>query len=135
MLSIDLNLLRLLLVLAEERSVTKAAERLFISQSAFSHALNRLREQLGDPLFVRTSQGMEATPRAQELIPVIQRSLGQLERGLQGGGQFEPATSARTFYIGAVDYFEFLALPRLVSRFNRITSYNVCYTKLLRSLQ
>ncbi|GAA4498635.1 LysR family transcriptional regulator [Pseudaeromonas paramecii] len=120
MLSIDLNLLRLLLVLSEERSVTKAAERLFISQSAFSHALNRLREQLGDPLFVRTSQGMEATPRAQELIPVIRRSLGQLERGLQGGSQFVAAESARTFYIGAVDYFEFLALPRLVSRFKTL---------------
>ncbi len=60
-MAIDLNLLQLLPVLAEEKSVTKAAERLFMSQSAFSHALNRAREQLGDPLFIRTSQGMEST--------------------------------------------------------------------------
>ena len=60
----DLNLLKLLPVLADEKSVTKAADRLFMSQSAFSHALNRVREQLEDPLFIRTSQGMEPTPRA-----------------------------------------------------------------------
>ncbi|MFC3914715.1 LysR family transcriptional regulator [Pseudaeromonas sharmana] len=115
----DLNLLKLLPVLADEKSVTKAAERLFMSQSAFSHALNRVREQLDDPLFIRTSQGMEPTPRARQLIPVIRESLGRLERGMSGSRLFDPATSARTFYLGAVDYFEFLGLPRLVSRFKR----------------
>ena len=119
MLSIDLNLLKLIPVLAEERSVTRAAERLFISQSAFSHALNRLREELNDPLFVRTSQGMEATPRTRALIPLIVRSLSNIERGLKAGKVFDPATAARTFYIGAVDYFEFLALPKLVSKFKQ----------------
>ena len=113
----DLNLLKLLPVLADEKSVTKAADRLFMSQSAFSHALNRVREQLDDPLFIRTSQGMEPTPRARQLIPVIRESLGRLERGMTGSRQFDPATSARTFYLGAVDYFEFLGLPRLVSQF------------------
>ncbi len=113
----DLNLLKLLPVLADEKSVTKAAERLYMSQSAFSHALNRVREQLEDPLFIRTSQGMEPTPRARQLIPVIRESLGRLERGMTGSRQFDPATSARTFYLGAVDYFEFLGLPRLVSKF------------------
>lgn len=115
----DLNLLKLLPVLADEKSVTKAADRLFMSQSAFSHALNRVREQLDDPLFIRTSQGMEPTPRARQLIPVIRESLGRLERGMTGSRQFDPATSARTFYLGAVDYFEFLGLPRLVSKFKR----------------
>ena len=113
----DLNLLKLLPVLADEKSVTKAADRLYMSQSAFSHALNRVREQLEDPLFIRTSQGMEPTPRARQLIPVIRESLGRLERGMTGSRQFDPATSARTFYLGAVDYFEFLGLPRLVSKF------------------
>ncbi len=117
MISIDLNLLKLIPILAEERSVTRAAERLFISQSAFSHALNRLRDELADPLFVRTSRGMEPTLRTRQLIPLIERSLANLERGLKAGNGFDPATSARTFYIGAVDYFEFLGLPRLVSRF------------------
>lgn len=124
MLSIDLNLLKLIPILAEERSVTRAAERLFISQSACSHALNRLREELDDPLFVRTSQGMEPTPRARALIPLILRSLANLERGLKAGHGFDPATAARTFYIGAVDYFEFLGLPRLVSQF-KTTAPNV----------
>lgn len=116
-MAIDLNLLQLLPVLAEEKSVTKAAERLFMSQSAFSHALNRAREQLGDPLFIRTSQGMEPTLRARQLIPVVLEALGRLERGISGSRPFDPAVSARTFYIGAVDYFEFYGLPRLVSRF------------------
>lgn len=88
-----------------------------MSQSAFSHALNRAREQLEDPLFIRTSQGMEPTPRARQLIPLIRESMGRLERGILGSRPFDPAVSARTFYIGAVDYFEFLALPRLVSAF------------------
>lgn len=117
MIHIDLNLLKLIPVLAEERSVTRAAERLFISQSAFSHALNRLREELNDPLFVRTNRGMEATPRTRDLTPLIVKSLSNIERGLKIGNVFDPATSARTFYIGAVDYFEFLGLPKLVSKF------------------
>lgn len=116
-MSIDLNLLQLLPVLSEEKSVTKAAERLFMSQSAFSHALNRAREQLEDPLFIRTSQGMEPTPRARQLIPLIRESIGRLERGISSSRPFDPTVSARTFYIGAVDYFEFLGLPRLVSKF------------------
>ena len=56
-----------------ERHVTRAAERLYLSQPALSHALKRLRESLDDPLFIRTEKGMQPTPRAQALQPVVQQ--------------------------------------------------------------
>ena len=67
--ALDLNLLRILDALLEERSATRAGERLGLSQSAVSHALNRLRHALNDELFVRSSDGLEPTPRALQIGP------------------------------------------------------------------
>ena len=77
--SIDLNLLRVLDVLLEERSVTRAGARLGLTQSAVSHALNRLRYQLDDELFQRNAQGMQPTARALEIAPRLHAALSQLQ--------------------------------------------------------
>jgi DNA-binding transcriptional LysR family regulator len=70
MMDIDLNLLRIFDILYDERNVTRAAARLFLTQSAVSHALARLREVLGDPLFVRIPSGLLPTERAHQLAKV-----------------------------------------------------------------
>src|SRR6201986_2782048 len=80
--SLDLNLLRLFDALAEERSVTRAGARLGMTQSAVSHALNRLRHALDDELFVRTSDGMRPTARAVEIGPSVRAALGNLQAAL-----------------------------------------------------
>ena len=77
---IDMNLLVYLEVLLRERSVTRAAHHLGISQPAMSNGLRRLRDLLDDPLLVRTSEGMSPTGRAQELEPLVRDALRQLEK-------------------------------------------------------
>jgi DNA-binding transcriptional LysR family regulator len=90
----DLNLLRVFDVLLEERSVTRTGARLGLTQSAVSHALNRLRYMLGDELFVRGSAGMQPTPRAVEMGPQVHAALNQLQAAL-APSDFDPATSER----------------------------------------
>ena len=78
---IDLNLLAILQILLEEESVTRAAHRLHLSQSALSKSLNRLRDTLGDPLFLRTAHGLKPTAHALQLkaqLPTILQGLYQL---------------------------------------------------------
>src|SRR5580704_4316256 len=89
----DLNLLVILDALLEERSVTGAARRLGVTQSAVSHALARLRDHFGDPLLVRTSAGMTPTLRASELREPIRRGLETLREVAQRGAPFEPGTA------------------------------------------
>lgn len=121
---LDLNLLRLLPILAREKNVTRAARVANITQSAFSHALGRIREQLNDEMFVRTRQGMEPTPYALSIIPIIENALHKLDVATRGAHPFDPLKDAHTFYIGAVDYFEFLFMPPLTARF-KTTAPNV----------
>jgi DNA-binding transcriptional LysR family regulator len=116
---LDLNLLKVFDALLSERRVTKAAERLFLSQPALSHALARLREALGDELFTRTPTGMRPTPFALAIAVQIQAALAQIDRAL-ASRSFDPATSSRTFTIGANDYVQFVVLPRLISRLSRV---------------
>lgn len=116
---LDLNLLKVFDALLSERRVTKAAERLFLSQPALSHALARLREALGDELFTRTPTGMRPTPFALTIAAQIQAALAQIDRAL-ASRSFDPATSSRTFTIGANDYVQFVVLPRLISRLSRV---------------
>ena len=80
--SLDLNLLRVFDALVEEKSATRAGERLGLSQSAISHALSRLRYVLNDELFVRGPDGMQATERAAEIAPRLRQGLLQLELAL-----------------------------------------------------
>jgi len=118
---VDLNLVLALDALLAERHVTRAAERLGITQSAASHALARLRDLLGDPLLVRGPRGvMQATPRALELAPAVHRILDELAAALHGPTVFDPATATHTFRIGSGDYTELVALPRLIERVSRV---------------
>jgi len=82
MSELDLNLIPYLVALEETRNVSRAGARLGVSQPRVSAALAKLREYFGDPLFVRTSRGMEPTPRALALIPAARDALVQIERGL-----------------------------------------------------
>src|SRR5690242_11979725 len=100
---IDLNLLRIFDVLLEERSVTRAGSRLGLSQSAVSHALNRLRHSLGDELFARGPSGMEPTPRALQMGPQVRAAIAQLQSALLPH-DFDPAVSEGRFNLVAGAY-------------------------------
>lgn len=113
---LDLNLLVALDALLAEGNVTRAAQRLGLSQPAMSHALNRLRALLDDPILVRTPRGMVPTPRAEELAPAIRAALDDIDRALRGRPAFDPSTSTRSFTIAAVDHGELVILPPLLAR-------------------
>lgn len=101
--TIDLNLLKALDALLDERSVTRAAARLALTQPAVSGMLARLRESFGDPLFVRAQRGIVPTPRALELAGPVKRALSEIGALIQPPG-FEPATASLTFALAATDY-------------------------------
>jgi LysR family transcriptional activator of mexEF-oprN operon len=113
---LDLNLLLVFHALLHERSVTRAARRLFIGQPALSGALKRLRVALGDELFVRTSHGMTPTPRALELARVIEPLLLSLQQALHAKPAFDPAKAERVFRIGLSDALEVALMPQLMQR-------------------
>ncbi|GAA2480337.1 LysR family transcriptional regulator [Streptomyces thermolineatus] len=110
--SVDLNLLVPLLALLEERSVTRAAERVGLSQPAMSHALARMRRLLGDDLVVRQGAGLTPTPRALELIAPLRSTLQQAARVVDFPG-FDPATDRRTITIAMTTSTAFVVGPRL----------------------
>jgi DNA-binding transcriptional LysR family regulator len=114
--ALDLNLLVVLRALLVERSVTRAARRVGLSQPATSHALSRLRDALGDPLFVRSGRELVPTPRAEGLRDALDDALGRLERALDAPRPFEPRRATRTFTIGTSDYASFVLLPALLAR-------------------
>lgn len=114
--NMDLNLLLVFHALMKERSVTRAAEKLFVGQPALSGALKRLRAAFEDELFVRTPHGMAPTPRAIELAGTIDPLLASLQQALQRKPRFEPATAERVFHIGLSDALEVALLPKLVQR-------------------
>ncbi len=110
--SLDLNLLEALDTLLHERNVTRAAARLGISQSAMSHKLARLRELLGDPLFVGGRGGMLPTPEAERIGRTIRQAFIDLRAAVQTTTTLEPATSTRRFVMVCPDYAGFSLLPR-----------------------
>src|ERR1700754_2270672 len=116
---IDLNLLVALDALARERSVTRAAERVGVTQSAMSHALRRLRELLGDALLVRGQGSMVLTPRAQALSLPVRSGLVTLGRALAEPEPFVPSTAQRTFTIATPDLFDVWVGPALLERTRR----------------
>jgi len=113
---LDLNLLLVFNALLKERSVTRASARLFVGQPALSAALKRLRVALGDELFVRTSHGMEPTPRALELAASIGPLLASLQQALVNRPSFDPARSDRVFRVGLSDSLEVALMPALLQR-------------------
>ncbi len=101
---VDLNLLVVLDVLLRERSVTRAADRLDLTPSAVSHALNRLRKLFDDELLLRDGRRMRPTVRAEGLAETLPRVLQQLARTIAAPEPFRPATSTRTFRLAAPDF-------------------------------
>ena len=116
--SLDLNLLVALDALLREASVSRAAMRIGLSQPAASHALQRLREVIGDPLLVRTGARMELTPRAQALRGVAQ-TLDQV-RGLFTPDEFDAARSERQFRLMMPDLAVELLMPPLMEKVTRL---------------
>ncbi|WP_371234067.1 LysR family transcriptional regulator [Pseudomonas sp. QE6] len=110
---IDLNLLVILDALLDERHVSRAAERLAMTQPAVSHALNRLRDLLGDPLLVRTGNQMQLTRRAFELAGPLRKILGDVRR-LVLDDDFDPASAELELRLGMSDYGAWVVLPALL---------------------
>lgn len=112
--NIDLNLLVAFDAMMQERNVTRAGLRVGLSQPSMSHALVRLRQLCGDPLFVRVKTGMEPTPFAHRIAPSVREGLSVLQAGLQNAVPFDPAQSGRTFEVLLSDLGEVVFLPRLM---------------------
>jgi DNA-binding transcriptional LysR family regulator len=110
---IDLKLLRLLDALHASQSVTRTAERLGLSQPTISIGLARLRKMLDDPLFVRTPEGMQATPRTQALMPAVRQVLDGMDLLACVTAQFDAASSERRFRIFMTDASHVTLMPRL----------------------
>jgi DNA-binding transcriptional LysR family regulator len=102
------------------RNVTAAAEAIGLSQPAMSVCLNRLRALFNDPLFVRTSRGMEPTPYAQELADPIRAALNTLRQTLNRNTSFDPSTSTRTFHISMTDIGARVFLPPLLQHLSKV---------------
>ncbi len=113
--SIDLNLLVIFDSLMAERHVTRAANRIGMSQSAMSNALARLRQVFEDELFIRAAAGMEPTPRALELGDQVSRILRQAERMMSTDVGFDARQTRRQFTARMSDLIGYLALPRLTA--------------------
>jgi len=113
---VDLNLLIVFETLMHERSVTRAAEKLFLGQPAISAALSRLRTLFDDPLFVRTGRSMEPSARAVEIFALLSPALDSISTAVSRAADFDPATSTAVFRIGLSDDAEFALLPLLLKR-------------------
>ncbi|MFS2154152.1 LysR substrate-binding domain-containing protein [Rhizobium sp. Rhizsp42] len=112
----DLNLLPVFVTLMEERNVTRAADRLGITQPALSNALSRLRVVMRDPLFVRERYGMQPTQMALELAPVIATALAAIDGAVLGQQEFDPAEADLSFTIAPNSYVEYVLMPAIVAR-------------------
>lgn len=111
---IDLNLLKVFDAILQTRSVTVAASNLGLTQSTLSNALNRLRDALGDPLFVRTSEGMMPTPWAEQIAGPIRESMARIRQTLEQSLGFEPHSAERTFTLFMTDVGQMALLPKLL---------------------
>lgn len=112
--NIDLNLLVILDALLAEQNVSRAGERVGLSQSAMSAALARLRHVFSDPLLIRAGRGLTPTKKAEALIDPLRDALTAIEKTLAQNRDFDPAKDPRTFSIGASDYAVLVLLAPLV---------------------
>jgi DNA-binding transcriptional LysR family regulator len=108
----DLNLLIVFAVFAEERNVSRAAERLLLSQPAVSRALQRLRDMFHDNLFVRTAEGYELTPQGQRLLQELEVMLPKIDR-LLSGSSFDPTVEQAAFRLAVTDNAAAVLIPVL----------------------
>ncbi len=113
--AMNLNLLPALEALLAEGSVSGAARRAHVSQSAMSHSLAKLREVFGDPLFLPAGRRLVPTPRAVQLATSLPRALDLLSEAVAASEPFRPSVSRRVFRVATVDYFELTTLPYLLA--------------------
>lgn len=113
---LDLNLLVVFDVIYAERNLTRASEILHITQPAVSNALGRLRKTFGDPLFVRTSEGMIPTPLARNIVERVRNALELMESCINQEAVFEPESSNKTLLCSFSELAEALLLPGLLAR-------------------
>ena len=114
--ALDLNLIRVFDALMQERSVTRAGERIGLSQPAVSAALNRLRYAFNDQLFIRRGNEMAPTPRAEALAEPARAALAQIGRMAHSGRRFDPMAIERTFTLSGPDFFSTYFVPDLIAR-------------------
>jgi DNA-binding transcriptional LysR family regulator len=117
--TVDLNLLVSFDALVSERNVSRAAEKLGVTQSALSHALRRLRVTFGDPLLERGPRGMELTERALSLRQPVKAVLAEIQSIMSASKGFDPASNRRTFRLSMSDAMSIEALPAIVRRLRR----------------
>lgn len=115
----DLNLLLALDMLLQERNVTRAADRLALSQPAMSRILSRLRAAFQDPLFIRTSRGLKPTDKASALAAPLKETVAGFNRLLLEEVRFDPCNSRRRFHIAAVDYAQLTLLAPVLAKLRR----------------
>lgn len=138
---IDLNLLVTLETLLTERSVTRAAQRLHLSQPSVSVQLRKLREIFADPLLSPAPGGMVPTTRAQALLPAIRSALEQIRRVVSQSAPFDPRTAQLTWQIAAADYAEYAIVLPLLAKLRRlapgirVSLRHAGHTKMYRQLE
>lgn len=120
---LDLNLVRVFTAIYETRSVSGAANRLFITQPSASYALSRLRSETNDELFKRSRKGMEPTPTATQLYKVFKKSLTGIEKAVAETRIFSPETSRYKFRLALTDLGELLLLPKLITLFRNVAPH------------
>ena len=116
----DLNLLPVFVALMEERSVTRAAARVGITQPALSNSLSRLRVTLQDQLFIRERYGIQPTPLALELAPVIAEALSRIDDAVSRQQDFVPAEAVRVMTIAPNGYVELVIVPTIVAKLQQV---------------
>lgn len=114
--NLDLNLLIVFEAVYSAGNISRAATRLGMSQPTISNALRRLRDSLGDPLFVRAGRGVEPTPRAVQMIGPVREALQMIESGVSPGDHFDPTTSSRHFRLVVFDAMEPIIMPPVIRR-------------------
>ncbi|HHY6932305.1 LysR family transcriptional regulator [Burkholderia ambifaria] len=117
---LDLNLLVVFDALLRERSVTRAAQDIGLTQGAMSHALNRLRTFFEDPLFVKTAEGMTPTAKGDQLGVTISEIVAAIRKNVVAEARFDPLTAQRTFVLCMTDMAELVFLPPLIRRFRKV---------------
>ncbi len=117
---VDLNLFVVFEAVYRERSVTRVARELHLTQPAVSNSLGRLRQAFSDQLFVRTPQGMQPTPVADSVIGDVRRALSLLQHSVGAGARFDPADSEKVFRLGVNDLVQTLLLPELYQRVSQL---------------
>lgn len=131
---LDLNLLVAFDALLAERSVTRAAARVGLGQSAMSHNLARLRVVFGDELLTRTADGMRPTPRAVALAEPVRATLWQIQATLLQRDAFDPGTAERIFRVGLADSIEVALVPVLAAHIREVAPHVALHLKPLNRL-